>query len=268
MRSRKLDDFVINLIKDKRYSTSDLTKMLICSKSYVQKYSKILNTKRRIPPRCKPRKYQVNDNFFKRWTVESAYLLGFIAADGNVSSNRLTFSICIKDFNQLDKIKKILNANNPIKDYVARERYPQRSLRITSKTICEDLARFGVLPHKSLSLNWLSVVPNELVFHFIRGYFDGDGCLSIRSNRRNANLIILGTHNFLWGIKSCFDDVFGKPRGCISKKSNSKIFCYQLAGNICLKAFLDLVYSNSTETIRLDRKFNKYLEFINIINLR
>lgn len=45
--------------------------------------------------------------------------------------------------------------------------------------LCEDLEKLGGIKNKSLVLNFptSSIVPDYLLNHFIRGYFDGDGCI-------------------------------------------------------------------------------------------
>lgn len=57
----------------------------------------------------------------------------------------------------------------------------QCMLTITSAKMSEDLSRLGCIPNKTKSLNFPTsdIVPNELIHHFIRGYFDGDGCVWI-----------------------------------------------------------------------------------------
>ncbi len=43
----------------------------------------------------------------------------------------------------------------------------------------EDLCKHGCVPNKSLILEFPKTVPSDLIHHFIRGYFDGDGSVFI-----------------------------------------------------------------------------------------
>ena len=68
----------------------------------------------------------------------------------------------------------------------------------------EKLKSYGCTPKKSLTLQF----PDESIFkskdlirHFIRGYWDGDGCLTwADKEHRVANISVLGTENFLNSI--------------------------------------------------------------------
>ena len=51
-------------------------------------------------------------------------------------------------------------------------------------------------------------VPN-LVYDFVRGYFDGDGCISFTKTGR-LMINIVGTKEFLSEIKNLFPNNFGK----------------------------------------------------------
>ena len=47
----------------------------------------------------------------------------------------------------------------------------------TAKKIFKDLIKLGVTPRKSLTLKFPTFLNEDLMRHFIRGYFDGDGCI-------------------------------------------------------------------------------------------
>ena len=67
------------------------------------------------------RKYQVNEQFFDKWSPEMSYILGYFAADGNMyqgpADKRIQFVTQPKDLNHLKKIKKIMCSQHPIKLY-------------------------------------------------------------------------------------------------------------------------------------------------------
>ena len=50
---------------------------------------------------------------------------------------------------------------------------------ITSAKLCTDLVNLGIGYNKSYSDLHIPEMPENLVRHFIRGYFDGDGCITI-----------------------------------------------------------------------------------------
>lgn len=110
-----------------------------------------------------------------------AYVLGFFTADGNMVKNKrgahfIEFQITDKEL--LEKIRKLLNSNHKI---TARRRSNRQKisyrLQIGSKMIFNDLLKLGLTPKKSKTLK-LPYMPEKYFCHFVRGYFDGDGCVT------------------------------------------------------------------------------------------
>jgi len=130
-----------------------------------------------------------NENFFKKWSPEMAYVLGFFAADGCMIMNKrgshfIEFHITDRDI--LAKIRKLLNSENKI---AARNRNAKwktvHRLQIGSKMMFEDLAALGMTPRKSNTLKFPRV-PKKYFSHFVRGYFDGDGNVYANEYKRKG----------------------------------------------------------------------------------
>ena len=198
--------------------------------------------------------------FNKIDTEEKAYWLGFLYADGCVDSNRNRIFLELKDVDRNhvlkfktflgdtrdDSIVKTITTKLPSGNVTYHSRYC-----VSSKTLKEDLIRLGCFPRKSLNLTFpnLSLFDREsLVFDFLRGYVDGDGCLY--KTRSSVGIEILGTESFLNGITR-YSPEFKKP----SKISHSEAFrtgCYgKNAREVANK-----LYGHAT--IYLDRKFEKF----------
>ena len=56
-------------------------------------------------------------------------------------------------------------------------RQNQYKICVCGTKIHHDLEKHGCVENKSLILQFPTTVPEELMHHFIRGYFDGDGCI-------------------------------------------------------------------------------------------
>ncbi|MDO8686925.1 MAG: LAGLIDADG family homing endonuclease [Candidatus Berkelbacteria bacterium] len=156
-----------------------------------------------------------NDNFFKRWTPEMAYVLGFFTADGSMIRNKrgahfLEFEITDKDL--LEKIRELLGSNHKITARKRNNRWKtQYRLQIGSKIIYNDLLNLGLTPNKSKTIK-LPVVHEKYFPHFLRGYFDGDGnvtvCTYRRKERNNKFTTILqsgftsGSKDFLASLQA------------------------------------------------------------------
>ena len=146
------------------------------------------------------KKVSLNSSYFRNIDCQNkAYILGFIYADGCLHKRRripngaeglsLSFNIKITDREILEFIKKELNYGgilgfNPKANFLAPngknyERAEQIRISITSLELCRDLINLGVLSNKSNKEMNMPNIPSEFIPHFIRGYFDGDGSISL-----------------------------------------------------------------------------------------
>ena len=119
-----------------------------------------------------PRKNQVNENFFKVWTHEMAWVLGLFVTDGHVNKKIHSIYFSQKEERILQIIAKYMEA-----DYVLAATGPTKTtptLIINSKEIKKDLAAMGIGANKSFTLQF-PCVPEEYLASFIRGVIDGDG---------------------------------------------------------------------------------------------
>lgn len=119
----------------------------------------------------KSRAYRVNERFFNEIDTEAkAYLLGFIFADGSVAQNRNLVNISSGDKEVIEMAQELLETNMPIHKYKSIF-----CLNLTNSKLRQSLIKHGVLPRKSWKDYGLPKIPRQLLPHFIRGVFDGDG---------------------------------------------------------------------------------------------
>lgn len=132
------------------------------------------------------RKFTVDFNFFENIdTEEKAYTLGFLYADGCIAStlNKIQFDQLEPQEDILFKIKEVMQAEAPIHTHKGKHNRTRYRLLVCSKKMCQDLLKLGIIPNKSLTLTFPTKVPQEFLRHFIRGYFDGDGCIWIGNEK-------------------------------------------------------------------------------------
>ena len=210
------------------------------------------------------RKYNVDFDYFKNWSVEMAYLLGFICADGHIASSRNSLLIQLhkKDKYILENFMKFMKFEGKLYDYSSKTTC---TLHISSKEITQDLMNFGLTRHKSQELKWIEQTPDQYVSHFVRGYFDGDGHVGLAQahNPNNKKLIIklVSTLPFIERLKKEFQKHYGSECGSIV--DNNTYYELVYTGSNHTKSFLDWIYKDSTEETRLKRKYDIYNEFIN-----
>jgi len=205
------------------------------------------------------RKYSVDDYFFDEIdSEESAYILGFMFADGWVSEQYKQMVITLKydDVELLEKINKAMNSNFPIKSHYAKYSDKHKStkkcsIQITSHRIYDNLNKMGCIPRKTDSLHFPQFLKSgKFIRHFLRGYFDGDGTVYVD---RNGSICfgIISTKEF------CEEYKLHLP--CNSKakitkeyRSEKNVYYFKIGGNNIVKSIYEFLYEDST--IFLSRK--------------
>lgn len=134
-------------------------------------------------------KWSLNHNYFKNIDTEhKAYWFGFLSADGNI---RIRGNQHIVQFASCDKIVienflKDIECGMSITMEEKGEKWkPCYKIVITSEEMYKDLERHGCIPNKSLTLKFpkLEDIPEHLIRHYIRGFFDGDGSVYILNKK-------------------------------------------------------------------------------------
>lgn len=209
-------------------------------------------------------------------TEEKAYWLGFIFADGYISYSPLdnnkkslyTFEISLQalDYMHLLKFNKFIENENTslkINNFKVNDKQFKRCrVYLTNKHFWNVLNSYGCTPRKSLTLKFPDIKifkSKDLIRHFIRGYFDGDGCLTYHKYIKiiSPACEFIGTNNFLNAIIK-YSKIKGKFRHDKRHSDNTWILEYNKENGIKL---INYLYDKST--IYLDRKFRLFSFFKN-----
>lgn len=210
-------------------------------------------------------KYTVNENYFSVIDTEKkAYFLGLLYADGTNyigTRNRFELQLTEDDRELIDALKEDMNYSGPIynikssiifnkhtnKEYLCK---PLIRLNISSKKICEDLYNLGMINNKTfkLQLPTEEQVPKELIWHFIRGYTDGDGYI------RTTEWSIISTEKFCNETSNMITNELGLNK---KVRNRNTVFESGVYGSLNVEILLNKLYENST--IYLNRKYQKYL---------
>lgn len=142
-----------------------------CSKSCANSYNTSL---RRIQ----------DENIFKVIGEDEAYIIGLIWADGCISwdkhSKRFRLTISSNDKRELESIRAKMTPNKKL--YSNNGGY---SVVSTNEKDIEFLANLGMTERKSLTAR-LPNLKKDLMRHFIRGFFDGDGCVYNSTTKKGS----------------------------------------------------------------------------------
>lgn len=135
---------------------------------------------------------RIRHDFFKNISTElQAYLLGFYTADGSIDEKRKTFRIhlSIKDSELVYLYKDIISPDARLFSVADNYKTTGRDgkeitghgsigVDISSAILVNDLVELGIGYKKTYSDLTIPNIPENLIRHFVRGFFDGDGSIS------------------------------------------------------------------------------------------
>jgi transposase-like protein len=221
------------------------------------------------------RKYKINKDYFQKIDSEDkAYFLGFLYADGSVSKidpkksySSITICLSSKDRFILEKFSDLIYGFVKIRDFSRRsygsvDEKEYSEVSFYSKKMHSDLVKLGCTPQKSLTIKFptFEQVPEDLIKHFIRGYFDGDGCLS-----RGIKYVVDITSNedFLIDLVKYVEDKLEIKFNKLQKRHKERETStrnVQITKGESIVKFLNYLYSDAT--IFLPRKREYFEEMI------
>ena len=246
--------YIIDKYQNENYTLKQLGKEFNCSYGTIRN---LLN-KHNISSRGNKQGYPRNEFYFSKIdTPEKAYWLGFLYADGCVTVKN-EINLNITDEEHIKKFKQAIGAINHKITKTIDNRFknakPLYFFSIKDKQLHTDLIKWGCVPQKSLQLTKIPNIPRDYVSHFIRGYFDGDGSLHYLQGTNNFRISFLGTKEFLQDIQKELNINQTISLG------TGKTYYFQIAGRKQVVKILNYLYKDSNESIRLDRKYQKYLD--------
>jgi intein-encoded DNA endonuclease-like protein len=202
-----------------------------------------------------------------------AYVLGFFAADGTMIVNKrgahfIEFHITDREI--LKKIKKVMGSEHKISirdEGNANYKLGYR-LQIGSKEMFVDLSKHGFTPNKSKIIKFPHV-PQKFLGDFVRGYFDGDGCIYFKKHRakdrRKARWVF--SSRFTSGSKKFLLELHNQLRPMIKKGT---IYDKRRGFELVLShhdsvALYKLMYHNDCQSLYLDRKYRLFHKAISTL---
>lgn len=209
-------------------------------------------------------KKSVDSNFFSVIdTEEKAYWLGFLTADGNLNKNSIELGLAEIDKSHIEKFKQNLKSEHKIVSKIVKlngKEYKSFRISIKDNQIAKDLIKYGFTNKKSYeAFIPFNSIPDELLRHYFRGLFDGDG--SIYSYTISSSNKIRNEVSLVSGSAQMIEDVFNlvKEKTTLEMRyrKSRKLHELRLHNQASIKVFLKWLYEDCT--IYLERKHTKAL---------
>jgi intein/homing endonuclease len=261
---------------------SDLIKQKICQEyldgarnvdlclKYNISRSSVQNILKRNKVPQKSRELISRKHHIKNFTGEinnhnDTYILGLIWADGNLSNNCVSITLNHKDKKLLTDISKYVYGYEHLyakkgkkfktgqKIYTRKKHY---TFAIHSTKVSELLQKIGLCENKSLKIQ-MPIISESYFASFIRGLFDGDGCIYI-SKCNNKNKVTITTNPlFCKQLQEVINRILN-INVCISN-TNRSVYDLTISGNLQIVKFMNWIYSEKDCAFKMERKYKKFI---------
>jgi hypothetical protein len=249
------------------------------------------NLLRRFPNMSYIKKYRirVNESYFDNIGPEQAYVMGLIASDGYVIDHKKSggksrgqqyWGIQLQEGDRdiLEKVRTAIELETELAYRPKRQKTWQGSytLKARSDKMVNRLIELGIRPRKSLTFGMPDVIrQNECLFMpFLRGYFDGDGCITsswVKTNNDRSGYevfrwMIIGTEETCRYISETLHNRHGLGSGDYQERihTDHRVPTYSMcvSGNHQILKLYELLYKDAT--IWMNRKREKMQQIIEV----
>jgi hypothetical protein len=203
------------------------------------------------------------------WSSNFAYAIGLLATDGCIYSDMRHISFVSKDLEQIYHLMDCLNIFNKIgKNVDGNKKGFTYRIQFGDVKFIDFLVSIGIKPAKSKIMGKIEV-PKQYFFDFLRGCFDGDGCIYSYWDLRWKSSFMFYV-SFVSASKKHIDwlrlEIFQrlKIKGHITKAHTNSVFQLKYAKSDSTKIINNMYYSNYV--VCLDRKRLKVSKILAIVN--
>lgn len=262
-------DDEINFVKENyiEMKTSDISQVLMRTTSAIELKARRLGLKK-YPYTCDYHYFDEID------TEEKAYWLGFLTADGWVSKSDKSnagvtgMELQYSDLGHLKKFNKSISGNYKITDRWRactlpngqEKKHHMCCIRIFSLTMYNALVNKGFAQNKSYDF-CIPELREDLVRHYIRGYFDGDGCFTFTNKTFHISFITASKTLNKDLIKTLKSNNLNVAENSYVNDFGTTMFRPEIYRQQDKINFLDWIYKDCN--VYLDRKYKKYLKVKN-----
>ncbi len=197
-----------------------------------------------------------------------AYVLGYFAADGSMIEHKnggryIEFTSTDKIL--LQKIRNVVSSNHALsKRILYNDKWKQQyRFQVGSRRWFGDLISLGFTPSKSNTMCFPDI-PQTYMADFIRGYFDGDGCVYFKrlnyADRPRARWVVLslftsGSRDFLEKLHTYLKQ-YGITKGSLKSKKHG--FELVLSHHDSLALYKLMYHTSPTTELYLPRKYKLF----------
>lgn len=202
--------------------------------------------------RTRINRHTVDEHYFDNINTEDkAYFLGLMYSDGSVTKNQ--FYLKLKDEHILQSFKECIKSSAPIRS----KNTPWGVIYlfcVSSQKLCKSLINQGCYINKTKTIKFPKLEAT-LIKHFIRGFFDGDGCLQLNDKLYRCSFdLTSASKEFLEQVRPIITEK-AISNGGLNKEFKYDVWHLRYCGKQVIQ-ILDWLYSDAN--FYLNRKYFKY----------
>lgn len=217
------------------------------------------------------RKYEIDEKYFDNiQTEEQAYFLGLLLADGhnNVKDGIIAIDLQEGDIDILQKLTNLIQPEKPVKNYKNKyAKLGRNRVVLSSRHMSNTLLKLGMVQNKSKNLLFVQNIPDNLIHHFIRGYFDGDGSVGVFGKVQNVEFSIVSTKEFLLPLQQILVDncnLTTTKLGKRHKDRDSNTYHIKYTNRFSCLRIRNFLYKDAT--VFIQRKYDKFFSIPELKN--
>lgn len=201
----------------------------------------------------------INEHYFDIIDNDKkAYFLGLLMSDGYICKNLYSYEvgIALKESDKyiLEALRDELAPKKKLYKYKNSYKFV-----ISSNYLVNVLQYYGICENKSLCELHFPKIPIDMRPAFIRGYFDGDGCITIKSTGFSVVSFCSNSKVFLEDLSAILFEygIITRPINVNCKNRIHAFYTLYLSKRENQLKFKNLIYNNAS--IYLTRKYNKFM---------
>lgn len=204
-------------------------------------------------------KTKYNHNYFSVIdTEDKAYFLGLLFADGHIGKeNRVSLKLASPDEYLVFKLRDLIAPDLAVSERNHMKWSTAYEVSFRSKFIHRDLFELGMVDLKTNEGRNFPHLQQQFMNHFIRGYFDGDGCITQSSNKTPEVKVYSPCQNFLKQMSLYLNKHLGLTTSFTQGNTNKSCVALNILTKEGKYIFLDYLYSNAN--YYMQRKYDKFI---------
>ncbi len=257
MASQKFEKHIQQEICDlynySKLSTREIAELYNCCSYTVRK---IVDRVGRVLERKQTKFAPFTHSYFREIdSKDKAYFLGLLMADGSVHANKVRLGLQEYDLQILNTFAEYVKFTGKIYTF-KNGLHNLKSMELASKEVTTDLARWGVVPNKTFETRF-PPIEEKFWSHFIRGVFDGDGCIFV--GKKNASFSITGNRLFMNQIQEVLmtECDLNRTKLGVRNKEKQETATMTYGGINGIKRIYDYLYQDYDD-LYIERKFQKF----------